>query len=1019
MIQDSGMTEADYERSVAMGSKSAFARTSVTKSAELRRILALPRRVWEEKAQELVPALSEYLRAPGGTQTLRPVQAISLVEMHDFGGLLGIIRVGGGKCSEFDTEVFDASTGCRRMVGEIGAFAVPALQSEGLGAGRLEVAQAVAFASGRKECFELVLANGMSLRASFDHPVLTSNGWVWMRDLKEGDLVAVARTIPEPTKLTAATDEEVLFAAYLLADGGVSTDHTVFCDDNQKVTAEVRNLSAALASGTGYERARGGATEEFNIRGAAAFRQKWNIHGLSKHKRVPASFWGLPRRQIALFLNRFWACDGYHNKGKGFETTLASEKLIDDLQFMLLRLGIKGRKRFKVAKIKGKQFDAWRLSVTGEDAIRFYETVGPIFGVERRSTALYEELKSLKRNTNIDVVPVGPQSMDTIGAEMGWPGRGHPDTRDGGGRRTEFREFTSMTSGQLISRERFAAACEHFGYEGSLKWLATSDLAWERVRSLTPRGERDVFDVSVPGYGNFVANGIVIHNTLLSALGAIVLEAKKPLLIVPAKLVEKTRLDMNRLRKHWLVPHIPVVSYEILGREQASSYLQAMAPDLIIADECHKLRNTQAAVTRRVKRWMEEHPETKFVGLSGTIMKRSLHDYYHLAAWSLKRTNPTPTDFNDRMAWAAVLDEKKNKNTEQLEAKIAPGALIEFCNNDERELYKTDPIKAVRSGYRRRLVETPGVIATQEGALGMSLIINSQVIKIPGITEAVRSLKKEWKRPDGEPVMDAIEIWRHLREIACGFYYRWNPMPPREWLDSRKAWARAVREILRNNRIGLDSEGQIRRFVLKERADLEAGLLAPSKVRYEQEYEVLKAWRETEPTFTPNQEAVWLSHDSLDHAARWMDEEKGICWVEHVEYGRELAARTGIAYYQRAGLNEKKQLIDDHPKGTPLIASIASNAEGRNLQAWSTNLVTSPPTSGALWEQLLGRCHRDGQEADEVTYTLLISLAEQAAAFDRARADARTISDTIGQEQKLCYADVSVVPPNEAPTGLE
>jgi hypothetical protein len=50
---------------------------------------------------------------------------------------------------------------------------------------------------------------------------------------------------------------------------------------------------------------------------------------------------------------------------------------------------------------------------------------------------------------------------------------------------------------------------------------------------------------------------------------------------------------------------------------------------------------------------------------------------------------------------------------------------------------------------------------------------------------------------------------------------------------------------------------------------------------------------------------------------------------------------------------------------------------------------------------------------------LLISLAEQAAAFDRARADARTISDTIGQEQKLCYADVSVVPPNEAPTGLE
>lgn len=507
--------------------------------------------------------------------------------------------------------------------------------------------------------------------------------------------------------------------------------------------------------------------------------------------------------------------------------------------------------------------------------------------------------------------------------------------------------------------------------------------------------------------------------TLLSALGFIVLQAQRPLLIVPAKLVEKTRNDMHRLRKHWLIPVAPVVSYEILGREQSASYLASVAPDVIIADECHKLRNTQAAVTRRVKRWMEEHPETKFVGLSGTIMKRSLHDYYHLAAWALKRTNPTPTDFNDRMAWAAVLDEKKNKNTEALEAKVAPGALIEFCNDEERVLYRSEPIRAVRSGYRRRLVETPGVIATQDSALGMSLIINSHVLHMHDIAQPVRMLKKEWVRPDGEPVMDAIEIWRHLREIACGFYYRWNPMPPREWLDARKEWARAVREILRNNRIGLDSEGQIRRFVLKEQHDLGQGLLAARNVRYGKEFETLEKWQRIEPTFTPRQEAVWLSYDSVEYATKWMKQEKGICWVEHVEYGRELAKRSGIAYYQRAGLNEKKELIDNHPQGEPLIASIASNAEGRNLQAWSVNLVTSPPTSGALWEQLLGRCHRDGQEADEVVYTLLISLAEQVTAFDRARSDARTISDTIGQEQKLCYADISVVPPEQAPTGME
>lgn len=441
--------------------------------------------------------------------------------------------------------------------------------------------------------------------------------------------------------------------------------------------------------------------------------------------------------------------------------------------------------------------------------------------------------------------------------------------------------------------------------------------------------------------------------TALSLLGFLVLEAKRPLLIVPAKLVDKTRRDMSVLRKHWIIPHVPVKSYEILGREQSAKILDEIRPDVIICDEVHKLRNTGAAVTRRVKRYLDAHPETKFVGLSGTMMKRSLHDYYHLAAWALKHSNPTPTDFNDRMAWAMVIDEKKNKGQEAMEAKMAPGALIEFCNAEERELYKTDPIKAVRSGYRRRLVSTPGVVATQEGALAMTLSIDSVIVDMPEIRDAVYMLKKEWKRPDGEPVMDAIEIWRHLREVATGFYYRWNPMPPREWLDARRAWARAVREVLRNTRLGLDSEGQIRRAVLEEQRKFLSGEIPARQRRFEQEHITLEAWQTIEPTFTPKVEAVWISRKMIDFATKWMAEEKGIVWVEHTEFGRVLSETSGVAYYQKKGQNALGQFLEDHPVGTPLIASIASNAEGRNLQAWSSNLITSPPTSGALWEQCL------------------------------------------------------------------
>ena len=497
--------------------------------------------------------------------------------------------------------------------------------------------------------------------------------------------------------------------------------------------------------------------------------------------------------------------------------------------------------------------------------------------------------------------------------------------------------------------------------------------------------------------------------TLISLVGFIVLEAKRPLLIVPAKLIEKTRREMYAMRTHWLVPpYVRIISYEILGREQAAKLIQEINPDVIICDEVHRLKNTKAAVTKRVKRWMEEHPETKFVGLSGTVTKRSLHDYAHLMAWALKKTNPTPKNFNDRMLWAAVLDEKRKKGPDMDVVRVLPGALSDLCNEEELRLMEDDPIHAVRLGYRRRLTETPGVIATKNDTLSASLSIESEVLSVPELAEDLASLRK-WMRPDGEPVLDAIELWRHMREMACGFFYRWNPMPPDEWRSRRRVWAKAVREILRTNRSGLDSEGQVQRAVEDEIRKFGEGLLTKSQLRFEEASEALTRWREISHTYEPKTEAVWRSARVVDYCAKWMEEEKGIVWVEHTEFGRALSQKTGIPYYQKGGLNSAGKPIEDHPAGTPLIASIASNGEGRNLQGWSTNLVVSPPTSGAVWEQLLGRTHRPGQEADEVSAKVLITIPENIAAFDGARADARYISATTGQIQKLSYADITFV----------
>ena len=90
-----------------------------------------------------------------------------------------------------------------------------------------------------------------------------------------------------------------------------------------------------------------------------------------------------------------------------------------------------------------------------------------------------------------------------------------------------------------------------------------------------------------------------------------------------------------------------------------------------------------------------------------------------------------------------------------------------------------------------------------------------------------------------------------------------------------------------------------------------------------------------------------------------------------------------------------------------MIASIGSNAEGRNLQAWHRNLVMAPPPQGRTWEQLLGRTHRSGQEADEVLVTVYLGCLEQLEAFRQATWDAEYIESS-QQAQKLCYGDVLI-----------
>lgn len=534
------------------------------------------------------------------------------------------------------------------------------------------------------------------------------------------------------------------------------------------------------------------------------------------------------------------------------------------------------------------------------------------------------------------------------------------------------------------------------------EWLRSPGGTW-KLRPIQAVALLELYDYG----GMFGPIRVGGGKTLISLLAPRVVGAKRPMLIVPASLRDKTNKELGEYRRNWTIKPMIIESYEKLGRENQARFLEETRPDLIVFDEVHKVRNKDAAVTRRVMRYMSNHPDTMVAAMSGTPTTRSLHDYAHILQWTHGKNTPLPSIYNRLQQWAFALDEKVPAGS-----RMAPGALLRFT--DPRE--DTQDIRGARRGFQRRLTTLPGVVATQDAPLPFGLTIREIPLEpSPEMIENFQTLRDMWETPDGHPCSDGHEIWRHARELACGFFYVWDPRPPKTtyevwksrggykmtWLESRREWCAFVRHVLKHNRSNLDAESQVKTAINNGTLGNYPGLESPHGGET-----LLRTWEDIRPTFEPVTRPVWYCDHMINLAADWLQGGEGICWVEHTAFGRRLSEVSGLPYYGRQGKDAKGNAIED-AKG-PIIAGIASNSTGRNLQRYNRNLITSLPGNGAAWEQLIGRTHRDGQKAPEVSFDVVIPCLEQWAGFKQARADADYITDTTGQIQKLCYAEIQV-----------
>ena len=409
---------------------------------------------------------------------------------------------------------------------------------------------------GVKECYQLKLSSGYELKASFDHPVKTPEGWVKMKDLKVNDQVFIAANTPSPSKDFDVSDEILCLVGYLIGDGTTriypkkesgSKEYRIGLSISDKEMASIGSETEKILNKLNIP------FKDYRKNGDKCITRRISVcvdgHARTDHRQrvyndlhktllrfdlyntyshtkfLPQEFLSsLSDRQIKLFLGSLWATDGCYSVSKDLKYIEASyvstsENLVDGIRLMLSKLGLTSikSKEEKVGKVGGKpeiisRHDAYSLKISNAlDLVRFQnkiEVVGKDSKIEPHIPLLLSRVKDKKLKIDSKVFLKKVQSVikckraDRLLYKRKYglynysigvtPRKALAISRDLADK--EFSSFVNGLVNELVHSE--------------------DDLVLRKVVSIDPIGSLPVYDLEVENRHSFICNSIVVHNTI-------------------------------------------------------------------------------------------------------------------------------------------------------------------------------------------------------------------------------------------------------------------------------------------------------------------------------------------------------------------------------------------------------------------------------------------------------------------------------------------------------------------------
>lgn len=353
--------------------------------------------------------------------------------------------------------------------------------------GKVALNKVLATEPAYKDTYTIRMRSGRSITASYDHPVLTPFGYTELKDLKIGDRIqALCAEIDTEYEID---DNELLLATLLIFEGKCGDRSVSFANMDQKVVNIAKKAVAHF--GCEVKQYKGAKSFEYWITGgySGGVCQMLVKNGLFGHraydKRIPKNWFGLSMRQKYMFIDMMIATDGAIDTRSGqIVIGLANKGLIQDIQHLLSTMGVASTYTYRGNKHAG----VWVLAIPRQFAQKLYPHL-TFYGKADTAKAIFAK----PAKSNIYTYPYNIIRKEKLTYKtMHGPIR--------------------CSSNKNIAREKFERLAAL--YPQLNKYLC-DDFYLDEVVDIEFSGMQELRHLEVENDHNFIANGLVSHNTEL------------------------------------------------------------------------------------------------------------------------------------------------------------------------------------------------------------------------------------------------------------------------------------------------------------------------------------------------------------------------------------------------------------------------------------------------------------------------------------------------------------------------